>query len=207
MSFVYKGRGGHGDEIMATTNDPLNWYGRNTRERTIFNPNFRVKPGVVAVRYREWAEQYEGHVLVEPHIKGTFSGENKRWPWAYWEELVSRLPFAIAQCAPEGREFLKGVTRIETPSFDHAVSVLAVSRGIITTEGGMHHAAGALGKPAVVIFGAFNSPKLFGYRGHINIEEPDERCLGTRKTHPACIEAMERITVDRVRAAALELWG
>jgi ADP-heptose:LPS heptosyltransferase len=206
--FVYRrGRGGHGDEIMATTNDTAKWYGRNTKERTIFNPDFRVKRGVVKVEHAEWAQQYAGRLLVEPHIKGTFSGENKRYPWARWEELVDRAPFKLAQCAPAGKQFLSGVEKIETPGFSAAVSVLAVSKGIVTTEGGLHHAAGALKKPAVIIFGAFNQAKLFGYEGHINIEEPDEQCLGMRRTHPACLAAMERISVDRVLAAMVQLWG
>lgn len=206
--FVYKrGCGGKGDEIMATTNDVQNWYSYNTKERAIFNLDFRVKPGVVAVRHREWAEQYAGYVLVEPHIKGAFSGDNKRYPWDRWQELVSRLPFGVAQCAPAGKRYLEGVTRIETPTFDHAVSVLAVSRGVITTDGGMHHAAGALGKPAVVIWGAFSRPENLGYSFHENIAEPDDEGLGWRTTHPACVAAMERITVDRVLEAARRLWS
>lgn len=200
MRFVYSGNGGHGDEIMATTNDVNRWYGYSTPDRTVFNPRFRVKPGRVKVRYRQWAEPYAGFILVEPHVKATYSGENKKWPWAKWVELVERAPWPLAQC-DYGKDILPGVTAIRTPSFDHAVSLLSVSRGLVTTEGGMHHAAGALRKPAVVVFGAFNRPRMFGYTFHENIEEPDPECLGRRQTHPACIAAMERITVDRVLEA------
>ena len=58
-----------------------------------------------------------------------------------------------------------------------------------------------------VVFGAFNRPRMFGYAFHENIEEPDPECLGRRQTHPACIAAMERITVDRVLEAMGRLWG
>lgn len=206
--YLYKlGRGGRGDEIMATTNNIKQWYAYNTPEKSVFNPNFKVKPGRVAVLHAKWASKYRGVLLVEPHIKGTFSGENKQWPWEYWEELVRLSPFPLAQCAPEGRRVLDGVQRIRTDTFDHAVSVLSVAKGLVTTEGGLHHAAGALRKPAVVIFGAFNSPKLFGYDFHENLEEPDPDGLGQRKTHPACVAAMRRITADRVLAAMVRLWG
>lgn len=204
--FVYVGGGGRGDQILATTNDTRNWYGFGTPERTIFNPRFKVKPGKVEVRHLDWAKQYEGCILVEPHIKGTYSGENKRWPWDYWIELVQRSPWPLSQFS-YGKDLLPGVTPIESPSFDHAVSLLAVSRGAVLTEGGLHHAAGALGKPAVVIFGAFNLAFMMGYDFHFNLEEQDPVCLGRRKTHPACLAAMRRITVDRVLEAMHRMLG
>lgn len=192
---------------MAATNDVKDWYSKNTPKRAIFNPRFRVKPGIVKVKHRKWAEQYAGRILVEPHVKGKFSGDNKRWPWKRWQALVNKSPFPLMQCAPEGKEFLEGVERVVTPSFEHAVSVLAVSKGIVTTEGGLHHAAGALGKPAVVIFGAFNTPEMFGYEFHENIAEPDPEGLGWRFTHPACVAAMKRISVNRVLEAMVRLWS
>lgn len=205
MRFVYKGNGGHGDSIMATTNDVSRWYGRTTPEKTVFNPDFRVKPGRIEVKHIDWAMQYAGRAMVEPHVKGQYSGENKRWYG--WQELANRSPFPLIQCAPEGKAFLEGVEQVITPTFDHAVSVLSVSRGIVTTEGGLHHAAGALGVRAVIVFGAFNQSKLFGYDFHENIEEPDPEGLGQRKTHPACVAAMKRITVDRVLAAMERAFG
>lgn len=202
---MFRGRGGHGDRIMSTTNDRNDWYGRVDSERTVFNPNFRVKRGEIEVLHEEWAKQYAGLVMIEPNVKATFSGRNKEWPWERWQEVVDRCGLPCLQCAPEGARVLDRVTVVQTRTFEHAVSVLWWSKMLITTEGGLHHAAGAMNIPAVVIFGAFNEPKLFGYDGHVNLAEPDERCLGQRKTHPACVEAMNRITVDRVLEAISEL--
>ena len=64
-----------------------------------------------------------------------------------------------------------------------------------------------IGKPAVVIFGAFNRVENFGYEGHVNLEEPDPECLGQRQTHPACVAAMKRITVERVLEAMERAFG
>ncbi len=205
MRFVYSGNGGHGDRIMATTNDRDNWYAYADADRWVFNREFRVKPGRVEVDHVEWASHYAGRLIVAPTGPTHYCGENKCWP--HWQELVDRSPFPLAQCAPIGGAYLNGVDRIATPTFAHAVSVLAVSRGIVTTEGGMHHAAGALGKAAVVIFGAFNLPQMFGYDCHVNIEEPDSAGLGQRETHRACVSAMHRISVDRVIDAMARLWG
>ena len=45
---------------------------------------------------------------------------------------------------------------------------------VVTTEGGVHHIAGNLGVPCVVLYGSHQSPQRTGYEGQINI---------TRKTH------------------------
>lgn len=200
---------GYGDDIMRTV--ATDWYvtGR-TRERWLFNPAFRVRPGRIDVApdLLRWAEPIaSGRILVEPHIKGTASGDNKDWGWESWQEFAKRCPFPLLQCAPEGKTILDGIESATTPTFEHAVACLAVSRGIVTTEGGLHHAAGALRKPAVVIFGAFNSPEMFGYDLHVNLASPDPECLGRRQSHPSCKRAMQRITVDEVLAAVDQLWS
>lgn len=199
---------GYGDDIMRTVAQD-GWYSTaRTRERWIFNPAFRVRPGRIDVApdLLQWAEVARGRVLVEPHIKGMASGDNKDWGWESWQELAARSPVPLLQCVPEGRATLDGIETVTTPTFDHAVACLAVSRGIVTTEGGLHHAAGALRKPAVVIFGAFNSPELFGYDFHANLASPDPECLGRRQSHPSCRRAMQRITVDDVLAAMDRMW-
>lgn len=195
---------GYGDEIMRTV--ATEWYVTDkTPDRWIFNDRFRVKPGRLRnIPYlgREAIDIDPRTVILEPHTKEKICGANKTWPWDRWMELAHRASrkFRLAQFG-YGKAILPGVEEIRTESFWHACAILARCGGIVTTEGGLHHAAGALGKPAVVIFGAFNSPRLFGYDGHVNIEEPDPRGVGQRFTHTACVEAMLRISVDRVLEA------
>lgn len=200
--------GGHGDKIMASGGDPgrPSYIRSRTKGRDTFNTNFRVEPGRIDLSPElvAWAAGHApaGAVMVEPHIKGKHSSDNKAWPWDRWQALVDAAPpFRLIQCAPAGRKALAGVEVIETPSFWHAVAVLAQSRGIVTTEGGLHHAAGALGKPAVVLFSAFNLPSMFGYASHVNINHPDPDGLGQRRSHPACRRSMERIAVADVLSA------
>jgi ADP-heptose:LPS heptosyltransferase len=186
-----------------TTN--TEWYGRSTRERTIFDPDFRVKRGEIRIirELDQWARDRMplDYVMVAPRVKGTYSADNKDWGWEKWAELARRSSYPLLHCDDGSRPFLGGAASLITPTFDHAVAVLSLCRGIVTTEGGLHHAAGALRKPAVVIFGAFNRPENLGYRKHVNLAEPDPECLGQRKSNPACRAAMERITVDRVLEA------
>lgn len=207
--FRWKGKGGYGDRIIATTNDPNNWYGYGNRTRFFFNPDFKVKPGKIELdpKLIEWARPYGGRVMIEPNIKGRFSAQNKAWKWSRWQELVNRTRWDFVQCGPQDARALDNVVRVTTPTFWHAVAVLYHSRGLITTEGGLHHAAGALGKPAVVLFSAFNSPELLGYEFHRNIWYPNPDGLGWRHDHPACKESMNKISVSEVVAAARELFG
>src|SRR5262249_3229320 len=86
-------------------------------------------------------------------------------------------------------------------TFRDALCVLSLARLYIGPEGGLHHAAAALGVPAVVIFGGFNSPKATGYAWHSNIVAPGEPC-GTVAYCLHCRDAMKSITVERVLNAA-----
>jgi ADP-heptose:LPS heptosyltransferase len=84
-----------------------------------------------------------------------------------------------------------------------ASAVLAGAALLISPEGGLHHAAAALGLRAVVIFGGFISPATTGYDLHRNFFTGGQAC-GMRLACAHCAEAMARITPEEVAAAARE---
>ncbi len=130
--------------------------------------DWRAAPGELpSVERREPA----GYVVIEPHIKGTAS-PNKDWGWARWQALARRLDLDWVQLGPPGTRLLDGVRHIETASFLAACRALTGARAAVLPEGGPHHAAAALGVPAVVIFGAMTSPANTGYDMQVNIFEP-----------------------------------
>jgi len=65
-------------------------------------------------------------------------------------------------------------------------------------EGGLHHAAAALGRPAVVIFGHFIDPEVTGYHGHKNLRGGAVGMCGSWSSCPECVRAMEAITPEVV---------
>lgn len=204
--------GGYGDRILAEAHDwSKPWYvDYHTRERIYFHAQFRAPVGrlsVDPVLYR-WARQQgvEDYILVEPHVKGSFSATNKDWGWQRWQQLVDRRA-DFAQCAPRGMPFLSGVEAIETPTFYHACALLALARGIVTSSGGLHLAAAAFERPAVVIWGSFSDPRVLGYPFQRNFYVPDPEGLGQRRPHPACARAMAQISVAQVAAAVTEAFG
>lgn len=206
---------GYGDAIMLSAHDPTQpWYALEvTKERITFNPDFRAPRGIVRVppKRAAWARERiaPDEILLEPHIKGRFSASNKRWPWTHWTWLVGLARahgYRLVQPIQPGRAALEGVRSIPTPTFWHAVALLEAARGLVTTDGGLHHAAGALHRPAVVIWGAYSPPAILGYPDHVNLDAPDPAGLGQRRPHPACERAMQRITPQQVLNGMQQLW-
>ncbi len=144
----------------------------------------------------DWARHQGGDrfVVIEPYIKPGAS-PNKRWGLERSQAVVDRMG---------GREFvqfawsadppLQGVRVVSAPSFRHACAVLARAGAYLGPEGGLHHAAAALGVPAVVIFGGMTSPANTGYRDHVNLfdDGPESPC-GRRVPCPHCARAMAAI--------------
>ena len=91
-----------------------------------------------------------------------------------------------------------------TPGFRDAAALLRGARAAVLPEGGLHHAAAAVGCRAVVLFGAFGDPRATGYAEHINIRIDRETDRGWRGPHAGAEAAMRLITPDHV-AGALDL--
>lgn len=145
---------------------------------------------------RDFAAAHAGRVLIEPHTK--VEGSNKAWPWERWQQLVDRGGDFVQVGAP-GARALRGVTFVETASFRLACAVLAQSRAFVGPEGGLHHAAAAVGVPAVVLFSEFIGVDITGYPMHRNLRHAGAAC-GSRIPCVGCRSAMARITVDEVAA-------
>jgi ADP-heptose:LPS heptosyltransferase len=194
---------GRGDQILGGKHYCLRNEHGPDGERTIFDFSYKVRPGRLEIPadVLQWAksQQVGDCVLLNPHVKKS-PGKSKDWGWARWLELASRAPYSLLQC-DFGKPLLPGVRAVETPTFEHGAALIAASRGIVTSEGGMHHAAGALRSPAVVIFGGTNPPSVLGYDFHENLAVDSPDALGRRGDHPSCRAAMALITVDRVLEA------
>jgi hypothetical protein len=156
---------------------------------------------------RLFAEPHAGHVLIEPSTKVTDG--NKAWAWHRWQRLVDsdRSGLRFIQCCPSAEgPWLDDVERVVTASFRMACAVLGASRAFVGTEGGLHHAAAALGVPAVVLYSEFIGPEITGYSSQRNIRHADGMC-GARVPCSGCKASMEAIEVEEVEANLLEALG
>lgn len=179
--------------------------------RWIWNYDFRPPRGELFFEKRELERGLAGKgcVILESSIPFKRSAVNKRWPLARWARLARLLErdgLQVRQFSHSmrtGGDMVQGVREIYTATFREAAAVLREAMLVITPEGGLHHAAAAVGTPAVVLFGSFIPPQVTGYEGHENIAV-GEPC-GKYVPCNHCRAAMEQISSETVHEAARRL--
>jgi len=184
-------------------------YNRQENNRWVWNMDFRVTPGEIFFSdvERQLTESIDdGFVLVEPNVprkKGAYP--NKQWSFDRFQSLVDDLvkDIRVVQLIHEGsHQRLFGADFIETRTFRQAVGVLSRANLFIGSEGGMHHAAAAVGTHSVVMFGGWIPPSSMGYDGHVNMTGGETEFCGSLEACDHCRRAMDRISVEEVTVAA-----
>jgi ADP-heptose:LPS heptosyltransferase len=190
--------------------------------RNIWMPGFTPIPGNLYLRPDElqWAlrattdiRQRSGCaalVYLNPYAKPSHtmpSGEhrvypyhvNKEWGIERYAAVIraagARIAFLQPNAFDDPRPFAEGAHSVANcPSFRHAAALLSHCDAYLGCEGGMHHAAAALGIRGVVIYGGWISPGLSGYACHDNVYRGRFRdACGLRSECAHCREAMAAI--------------
>lgn len=189
-------------------------YVQVTPERFLLVPGTMAGPGEIWFgdeerhRIEERRRRWPRFVVIEPNIKPAAS-PNKDWGWERYRALAVLLKdTTLFQLGPPGARLLPGVTHIETGTFREAAAALSLASAYVGAEGGLHHAAAALGVPAVVLFGGLTAPSVTGYvrpRGavHVNlyVESPEyPHGCGWRRPCDHCHAAMASLSPERVAA-------
>lgn len=172
---------------------------RSRPGKIVFN-DYRVEPGEIFFHPSELRHDQKDFIYIEPNVKGTFSG-NKDWGFEKWQQVVQRLP-DLRFIQGKGRK-LEGVEQVDTTSFRDAAALLASASLFVGTDGGLHHAAAALGIPAVVVWGGLAPPKVLGYPTHTNLHSGVNAC-GSSEACEHCKKALAWVTVDMVVKAIEE---
>jgi len=116
----------------------------------------------------------------------------KEWPVENWLELIPLLdakiswPFVVLSSPVRSEKFAplvgelkrRGGTILPALSLRDALQVTATAAAVITVDGGIMHAAIAMGKPTVALFGPTDPAIWFPYQ-----EQGPFRVLGLR---PSC---------------------
>lgn len=143
-----------------------------------------------------FAAPHAGRVMIEPHGKAV-GHSNKVYPYLRWLEVVRSMPETqFVQCGAGDLPWIMepNVKHVVTPSFRHAAAVLAGSRALASNEGGLVHAAAAVGVRAVVPMGGFIGPDVIGYKANRNLFTGTGLGCGMRANCVHCQKAMARIT-------------
>ena len=149
----------------------------------------------------EFAEPYRGMIMIEPNGKN-IGHTNKLWSPQRWIELVDQLDLAFVQCVPHPLTPHPGVKvlKVLTPAFRQACAVLSVAKAFVGTDGGLMHAAAAVGTPSVILWSEYTSPDIVGYDSMVNLRHAGKAC-GNRMNCHGCRAAMDKITVTEVVTA------
>lgn len=202
---------GRGFPVRNRTGDRPYILGQ-TDKQVVFNPNFRALPGDIYLTNNEEKEARklvtkavgnEPFILVQPEVKTTFSRGNKAWPMAHWKALVrdlKTLDIPLLQMIKDDREGQRLCKTVVTHTFRVACAVVKRSMLLICSEGGLHHAAAALDKPAVVLWTGFSHPWILGYATHLNLRYDNSPPCGMKVECDHCKRMAEKLTPDTVFA-------
>jgi hypothetical protein len=195
-----------GDFQVLYGRDPVTnmrgYHTGKTDQRWTYNLNFRPEVGELYFTdaERAFAERFAGRVIIEPRIKSGAS-PNKQWGNERWDALAllcRKAGIHLTQMGGVGTRPMSNAELIQTPSFRLACAVLARAKAFVSGEGGLHHAAAAVGVPGVVIFGGFTPVELTGYAIHRNLGVSLGDACGMRVPCAHCKLEMEKITPEQV---------
>jgi ADP-heptose:LPS heptosyltransferase len=143
--------------------------------------------------------------VVSPLTKPNAS-PNKQWGLERWEEAINGFPLPVYQLGPQGTQIIRGALHFVTPTMRHAAAVVERAAVVMTNEGGMHHLAASMRRPAVVVFGGFMPVHITGYSTHINLGVAGaENYCGSWTPCEHCKKAMAAIAPDVVKQKAISL--
>lgn len=168
----------------------------------VFNDDWKPTPGELWLgKDEEIPVPDYPYIVVEPEVKNKFAhGVNKAWPTEYWS-IVSKEPLPFIQLGTTNTPIFP---LLRTDTFRQALSILSKASLFVGTDGALHHAAAALGIPAVVIWTGFSSPRHLGYDSHVNLHDGGEPCGFYGGTCEHCKAIAKNLHPNRVLEAVYE---
>jgi len=192
----------NGEPYDTHPNNGKRWYHKGTP----YQP--KRAPFEFDVKEIAWYEQHlkslEPYIIINPDAKAnSVYHDNKKW--YHWQTLIDEMQeYTLIRCQPPiAHTHYSNIKNILTPTFRLAMLAVKNASLVITTEGGLHHAAGQFQTPAVVIYGSHSSPHSTGYSEQMAITSVTH-CNPTGKGCHAdwpcqyCERAMEEISPEQV---------
>jgi hypothetical protein len=154
-----------------------------------------------------------GFVIVEPETNRDYFGELRAWPRDRWVALVRKIQtahpaLAFVQIGIRRGAPLSDVVDLRGETdFRIACALLKRSLLFVGTEGGLMHAANAVGAKALILWGGVTMPEFVGYPSR-------QRTICKRVACAPCGQlgwcdnghiCMQGISVDEVAVAVSEL--
>ncbi len=147
-------------------------------------------------------------IFIEPHVKKRRGYENRDWGFEKWQKIVNDLNkiYEFIQITYGNNKAITGAINVHGLNFRVSSAILSKCDLFIGGEGGMHHAAAATNKQAVVIFGGHISPQITGYNFHKNLYADIEKSpCGEKNPCKHCEKSMSLITPKMVMEGIEEI--
>jgi ADP-heptose:LPS heptosyltransferase len=215
---------------LNNTNRPYIDWERTTMHKYYWNLNHRTMPGELYFDEQEINEaqnaireavefwkssnsiEYKGIIFVESsrveeksskHDKKIFNkcGKNQNWSHKKWGKTVEILKKNYLIINPTHQNsFTYQNTFSYGCNFRVACAIMKYCNLYLGPEGGFAHAAAALSKPGVVIYGGWIPPQIIGYDFHENlyVDIEGSPCGIRDRECDHCKKCMDLITVDNV---------
>ncbi|MAH49633.1 hypothetical protein CMI37_27670 [Candidatus Pacearchaeota archaeon] len=116
-------------------------------------------------------ELTKGYVVIEPNSKQDYT-PNRKYPFEKWQKVVDSLSGEVdfVQVGAPGTPALRGVhSLVGKVSFRQAALVIRSARLFVSTEGGLSHAANAVGTKSVIVLTGYQGYDMVAYPDNINI--------------------------------------
>ena len=176
--------------------------------RWIWNYNYRMAAGEFFFSEKEKAiaaNHRSDFIVIEPNLPWWKPvAVNKDWGEANYAELGRQLieqGYRLLQFHHANtKRIITGAQIIEVPRFRQAIAIMQRAAVYVGVEGGMMHAAAAVGLRGVILFGGWSPPLVVGHSWHVNITGSNEAC-GSIKPCDHCRQAMANISVEQVSRA------
>ena len=128
-------------------------------------------------------------------------GENQNWGFKKWDKTIGILKknYLIINASHQN-SFSHQNTFSYDCNFRIACAIMKYCNLYLGPEGGFSHAAAAISKPGVVIYGGWIPPQVIGYDFHENlyVDIEGSPCGIRDRECDHCKKCMDLITVDNV---------
>ncbi len=152
---------------------------------------------------------FPSYIVLHPYSRW----RTKLWPWRYYQELIDSMPEHRFVVVGEGPWFpldapgrlidLRGKLSLST-----LVTVLNRALGVLSTDSGPAHIAGALGRPTLVLFGAtdWRKTKPSGSRVRVHTHALFcSPCLKRTCWRDTPVECMSLLMPQKIRMLLIQL--
>ena len=133
------------------------------------------------------------YIVIEPHSKDNYT-LNRSYPFEKWQNVVNSLKEQISfvQIGRPGLKVLDNViSLLGKVSFRESALIIKHSHMFISTEGGLVHAANAVGKRSLIVLTGYQAPKMVAYPENINLNISSHGPCGLKARCRECLSDCE----------------